>query len=1364
MKKPLMEGNQSIIDSLPLPYQSMDAKASIIHVNKAWLDLLGYSRKEVINKWFGDFLTQDSANLLRKRFPIFITEGKVRGVEYTLIGKDGRELAVSFDGNIEFDEKNQFKRTHCFFKDITERKLISEKLLKNENRYSELFNNVNSGVAVYEAVENGRDFTFTDFNKAAEKIDKIPREKVIGRKVTEVFPSIREMTLLDSFQRVWKTGKPEYHPATIYEDNRLVGWRENYVYKLPTGEIVAIYEDITERKRAEETLHQYSHIVSSSTDMMALLDKQFIYLAANPAYTEAFSLSTEQLIGRTVVDVFGEEFFNTTIKPNADRCLGGEEVNYQDWFDLPAYGRLFMDITYNPFYGEGNKIMGFVVTGRDITERKQTEQEIELLLALSRQASAETSLKDLLFFIADQIVEVITPAEAASVFLYDKERNVNKVQAWAGFTDSEIKGLEFEIEGSQVDEIFRTKKPALTKDVSKASDFELIDGPNIRKIKSQIAVPLIFKKSIIGTMYADNLTMTDAFSQKNLDLLESIGNQLSGVIENARLLDQVSENHKQLGESEERLSKAQRLGHLGFAEWNLKTGRILLSDETRRIHGFDLSKNMIAHEVLMKAIHPDDREIVKNKKELLLKNGEKTNFDHRIVLPDGKIRWVNKQTEITSVADGSPEVLLGTVMDITERRMTLEELRQRTQDLGLINTINAAVNQGMELQEILRIFSEKTREIFSGNGATIYLLSKDQKKLIMQESYLPPAIEKQLKKLIGMKIPQIKLRLEPKSLYQQTLLDEKSKLICTPAEIQAMLNEFVSTAPLPAKVRAGIKKLVPQIQKILKIKSVILVPLLSADKAIGMLDISSMGVFTESDVERLSNITEQITSSIVRVQSKEKLRQSEELYHSVVEDSPGIISKFLPDGTITFVNQEYCRFFGIEYDKVIGTNIQSTIPEENIENVMSSFSSLSNESPIRSIEIKNIKQDGEIRWMRWTDRAIFDNEGQIITIQSFGEDITERKRAEQLLNALNQASVVIGTALTHKEIFNVIAEELKQLDISCMLFPIDETQSKLATEYLGYESKALIAAEKLVGIKHEDFSIPIDAIDLYREVVREKKAIYGNETEKILLQVLPKFPKKLFDQIIKILHVQSSISVPLIVEDQVIGVFSVQSDNLNQEDVPAITAFAHQLSSAWNKTKLLRDLRQTVDGTIHTIAATVEARDPYTAGHQVRVSDLAAAIANEMHLSNDRVEGIKMTGVIHDLGKVQIPAEILSKPGKISELEYKIIQTHSRVGFDLLKEIDFPWPIAQMVLQHHEKMDSSGYPQGLKGDEILLEARILAVADVVEAMSSHRPYRPALGIEKALGQIRKDRGKQLDPEVVDACLKVFKEGYQLIEN
>ena len=194
----------------------------------------------------------------------------------------------------------------------------------------------------------------------------------------------------------------------------------------------------------------------------------------------------------------------------------------------------------------------------------------------------------------------------------------------------------------------------------------------------------------------------------------------------------------------------------------------------------------------------------------------------------------------------------------------------------------------------------------------------------------------------------------------------------------------------------------------------------------------------------------------------------------------------------------------------------------------------------------------------------------------------------------------------------------------------------------------------------------------------------------------------------------------------------------------------------------LEKLRKALGGIIQAVALTVEAKDPYTAGHQRRATNLARAIATKMGLSEEQIDGICMAGVIHDIGKISVPGEILSKPGRLTDIEFSLIKTHSQVGYDILKPIEFPWPVAQIVLQHHERIDGSGYPAGLKSDEIMLEARILAVADVVEAMCSHRPYRPARSIDEALGEIRQNRGVRYDPEVVDACLSLFSdEGFEL---
>ena len=199
-------------------------------------------------------------------------------------------------------------------------------------------------------------------------------------------------------------------------------------------------------------------------------------------------------------------------------------------------------------------------------------------------------------------------------------------------------------------------------------------------------------------------------------------------------------------------------------------------------------------------------------------------------------------------------------------------------------------------------------------------------------------------------------------------------------------------------------------------------------------------------------------------------------------------------------------------------------------------------------------------------------------------------------------------------------------------------------------------------------------------------------------------------------------------------------------------------------TRSFTHLRTTMEGIVTAMALALEMRDPYTAGHQRRVAGLACAIAKEMGLDEDTIEGIRMAGLIHDLGKIQIPAEILSKPSRLNDFEFGMIKFHPAAGHHILEKIEFPWPIAAIVLQHHEKMNGSGYPQGLRGQDILLEARIITVADVVEAMASHRPYRPAHSLDQTLEEIRINRGVLFDADVVDACLKLFKEKNYTLEN
>ena len=187
-------------------------------------------------------------------------------------------------------------------------------------------------------------------------------------------------------------------------------------------------------------------------------------------------------------------------------------------------------------------------------------------------------------------------------------------------------------------------------------------------------------------------------------------------------------------------------------------------------------------------------------------------------------------------------------------------------------------------------------------------------------------------------------------------------------------------------------------------------------------------------------------------------------------------------------------------------------------------------------------------------------------------------------------------------------------------------------------------------------------------------------------------------------------------------------------------------------------LSRSLLGVVDAMGKVVESRDPYTAGHQRRVASIASTIARRLGLSEDDVEGVRIAGLVHDIGKIAIPAEILTKPARLNKLEFRMVQTHPDAGYDMLQSIDFPWPVADMVRQHHERMDGSGYPKGIKGDEILIGARCLAVADVVEAISSHRPYRPGLGLEEARRELETNKGTSYDPQVVDVCISMMEEG------
>lgn len=276
---------------------------------------------------------------------------------------------------------------------------------------------------------------------------------------------------------------------------------------------------------------------------------------------------------------------------------------------------------------------------------------------------------------------------------------------------------------------------------------------------------------------------------------------------------------------------------------------------------------------------------------------------------------------------------------------------------------------------------------------------------------------------------------------------------------------------------------------------------------------------------------------------------------------------------------------------------------------------------------------------------------------------------------------------------------------------------------------------------------------------------------------------------------RSELCIPLKAGEKVLGVLNAESqkpDAFSPADRQLLETLADVAAIALENARLFKEIRRLkefnedivqdvsvraqeqlqqsyarlerlLEETVNVLASTVEIRDPYTAGHQRRVTRLACAIAAELGLPEERITGLRVAALVHDIGKIAIPTAILSKSRRLTKEESDLIKTHPRISYEILKKIEFPWPVAEIVLQHHERLDGSGYPRGLKGDEIRLEARILAVADAVEAMISHRPYRPACSLDEALTEISRHQGTLYDPEVVEACLRLFKRGFTLEE-
>jgi len=510
-------------------------------------------------------------------------------------------------------------------------------------------------------------------------------------------------------------------------------------------------------------------------------------------------------------------------------------------------------------------------------------------------------------------------------------------------------------------------------------------------------------------------------------------------------------------------------------------------------------------------------------------------------------------------------------------------------------------------------------------------------------------------------------------------------------------------------------------------------------------------------------------------------KEAEHRYREVVENAHDSIYTIHPEKGFQYVNPAFEELTGYSAKELCNEDFDfmEIIHPDDVSLIEDRAKSRKKGAELpNKYEFRIIAKDESVKTVTATTVPLPAKEHLIMGML---RNITGEKHRAELLDAFNRSAVEIEKALTSKSMFNSVSDRLKELGFDSIIYLPTEDRSGLVPTYLSFGSKALTAIEKLTGLNKGEYAIPNDSSTPHGRAVQSRETYFTDSVIEGFNAIFPDRYARFAERVIDLLNLPGKeIAAPIVVEDEVIGVFSLLANDLEPQDRTTVTAFARLLGAGFQKTRLFektreeiskrkkaqedleeseRELRQSFVELARTTSKVIGVRDPYTQQHEQRVAELAREVGKRLELEDDRQLGLYLGGIIHDIGKIAIPETVLTKPGNLKDVEWEMIKSHPRVGFEeILNETDFPWPVTEMTLHHHERLDGSGYPHGLKKDELSLEVRILAVVDVVEAMSSRRPYRAARSKSEVLKEIQAGRGDKYDPDVVDILVEMIEEG------
>ncbi len=784
----------------------------------------------------------------------------------------------------------------------------------------------------------------------------------------------------------------------------------------------------------------------------------------------------------------------------------------------------------------------------------------------------------------------------------------------------------------------------------------------------------------------------------NATVYKNEAGEVEGVFAVARDVTALKEAEQELQESEKELREAQRVAKVGNWDWDASTDAITWSEEYYRIYGLDPKKKPPGYEEHLKVYTPESAARLDEAVKRNMETGEPYEIDLEIAKPGGPCRWITARSETKRDKAGRIIGLRGTAQDITERKSNEERITRLSRVYSVLSKVNEAI---IRIEDRQRLFDEVCRIVVDvGLMRMAWIGLVDPETDLVDVASSRGFIDGYLDSIRISTNVNIKEGRGPTG----TAIRTREHFVCRDIKNdphmavwrkKALDRGYLSSAAFPLVIDYC---------------------------GIGALNIyaGEKDCFNKEETSLYDELAADLSFALRSLQIEQRQRKaeyelqaSEQRYHNLFKNMlEGLAYCRMiydkqgnpVDWIYLEVNESFTRITGLE--DVIGRKVTELLPGIDVTNpeLFQIYDRVGKTGVARDFEtwVKPINE-----WMRV---SVFSPEKHHFV--AVFEDITKRKLAEQTCQANEERLRSIIDAAP-------FGAHLYELEEDGRLIYLSGNKS----------------ADRILGVDCNEF------IGLTLE-----EAFPG------------KIGTKLPDMYRRAAATGQPYSVPQISYD-VNGknyVFEVHATQTSPDHVVSFFRDTTETTRARRELEISHGLlEESFIGLIKALSATVETRDPYTALHQKRVTELAMAIASEAGLPAEETEGLYMAGLIHDIGKIYVPGEILSKPGKLSDVEIKLVRTHSDAGYKIIEGIKFKRPVADIVHQHHERLDGSGYPGKLKEKDILPEAKILAVADVVEAMASHRPYRPALGIDAALAELKKNRGRLYDVKIVDSCIKLF---------